>query len=231
MRSAPPSIDASKTLREPSTLIAWLSEPPPMIANARWTTTSAPFTASRTLFLSCTSPWRYSVFFQPWLAGSNSRLAIPTIFLTRRELSRADTSAMPRSPVGPVTATVSPSFAMWRGYIRTAGGAAPGSAVAQPDVDARDALAAVQDVELVGLHGVLAGAAAHDVAAAVGDVDRVAPAAGRDAVVPAAAGHGVAAAARDYAVVARAPVGGEAAGAGRGDAVVSGTAVQRGLLG
>ena len=62
-----------------------------MIANARWTTTSAPFTASRTLLRPVTSPWRYSVFFQPGSAGSNGRRAIPTIFFTSpRALQRGD---------------------------------------------------------------------------------------------------------------------------------------------
>src|SRR4051812_17320243 len=134
-----------------------------MIANARWTTTSAPFTASRTLFLSWTSPWRYSVFFQPWLAGSNGRRAMPTIFFTRRERSSAETSAMPRSPVGPVTATVSPSVAMRRLYPNAAGGAAR-SAARQPDRLARDLLATMQHVEPVRLHDVLARAALHHVA-------------------------------------------------------------------
>src|SRR3954468_9948067 len=174
MRSAPLSTAASNTFREPSTLIAWLSDPPPMIANARCTTTSAPFTASRTLALSWTSPWRYSVFFQPSLSGSNGRRAIPTIFLTRRERSRPETRAMPRSPVGPVTATVSPSAAIappvisdrgkgrgWRRWARrgTPGDEAP-SVPRGPDHSALLALAADQHVELVGLHLVLAGAAA-----------------------------------------------------------------------
>src|SRR5947208_2792782 len=136
---------ASKTLRDPPTLISWLAEPPPMIANARCTTTSAPLTASRTLDLSCTSPWRYSVFVQPWLAGSNGRRAIPTIFFTRRERSRAETSAIPRSPVGPVTATVSPLLAAIaaRLYQSTTG--------AQADAD--HVLAAAQLVERVGCDG------------------------------------------------------------------------------
>src|SRR5436190_9734843 len=162
MRSAPPSMAASKTFREPPTLISWLLEPPPMIANARWTTTSAPFTASRTLALSWTSPWRYSVFFQRWLAGSNGRRAMPTIFFTRRDRSSAETSAIPRSPVGPVTATVSPSSAMAARLYQ------------------RDVLAAAQLVELVRLDGVVAEAAVHDVAAAVGGVDAVVAGARRD---------------------------------------------------
>src|SRR3954451_19174645 len=177
MRSAPLSTAASNTFREPSTLIAWLSEPPPMMANARCTTTSAPFTASRTLVLSCTSPWRYSVFFQPSLFGSNGRRAIPTIFFTRRERSSPETRAIPRSPVGPVTATVSPSAAIGRRLypigrsggrgrrVRPPGGAADASSAARRlDRPALLALAPDQHVELVGLHLVLAGAAANHVA-------------------------------------------------------------------
>ena len=37
---------------------------------------------------------------------------MPTMLFTARERSRAFTIAMPRSPVGPVTATVSGSLAM-----------------------------------------------------------------------------------------------------------------------
>src|SRR5262249_42578635 len=114
MRSAPALTDSSNTMREPSTLRAWVASPAERMANARWTTTSEPFTASRTLSRSRTSPCRYSVFFQPASAGSNGRRAIPTIFFTPRERSSADTSAMPRSPVGPVTVTVRPSVAIAR---------------------------------------------------------------------------------------------------------------------
>src|SRR5919204_6260410 len=109
MRSAPALADSSNTVFEPSTLIARVASLADRIAKARWTTTSAPLTASRTLAGSWTSPWRYSVFFQPTAAGSKGRRAIPTMRLTARERSRADTSAIPRSPVGPLTATVSPS--------------------------------------------------------------------------------------------------------------------------
>src|SRR3954470_24756556 len=229
MRSAPPSTAASNTLREPSTLIAWLSEPPPMMANARCTTTSAPFTASRTLALSCTSPWRYSVFFQPSLSGSNGRRAMPTIFFTRRERSRADTSAIPRSPVGPVTATVSPSAAIAPPVISDADGRGrPASALpGRPDRLALLVLAADQLVELVGLYLVLAGAAAHDVALAVGHVDLVVARPRGDVILARPADHGVGAAARYDPVVARAATGVEAAGAGRRDLVVAGAAVQR----
>src|SRR5829696_2439551 len=111
MRSVPASIAASNTWRDPSTLISCARSPSPMMAKARWTTTSASLTASRTLFLSRTSPWRYSVLRQPSDAGSNGRRARPTIRFTRRERSSASTTARPRSPVGPVTATVRPVLA------------------------------------------------------------------------------------------------------------------------
>src|SRR5437764_4807189 len=107
MRSAPALAASSKTILEPSTLIAWVASLAERIANARCTTTSDPFTASRTLAASCTSPCLYSVFFQPALAGSNGRRAMPTMRFTRRERSSSETSAMPRSPVGPVIVTVS----------------------------------------------------------------------------------------------------------------------------
>src|SRR5690349_8996265 len=109
MRSAPALAASSNTRRDPSTLTARVASLAERIANARWTTTSEPFTASRTLAASCTSPSRYSVFFQPTALGSNGRRAMPTMRLTLRERSSADTSAIPRSPVGPVTVTVSPS--------------------------------------------------------------------------------------------------------------------------
>src|SRR3954453_1425292 len=142
-----------------------------MIANARCTTTSAPFSASRTLPLSWTSPCRYSTFFQPWLAGSNGRRAIPTIFFTRRERSSADTSAMPRSPVGPVTATVSPSFAT-RGVV---------SDPPRGRRWLRQALLAVlrHVVEAIRADAVAPGAAVDAIGAAVDDVDRVVALPGR----------------------------------------------------
>src|SRR5829696_4811223 len=95
MRSAPASIAASNTWRDPSTLISCARSPSPMMAKARWTTTSASVTASRTLFLSRTSPWRYSVLRQPSEAGSNGRRARPTIRFTRRERSSASATARP----------------------------------------------------------------------------------------------------------------------------------------
>ena len=112
MRSAPAATAASNTFREPSMFTPRVRSLDARIANARWTTTSAPFTASSTLFLSWTSPSRYSVFFHPCDAGSNGRRAMPTIFFTLRERSSESTSAIPRSPVGPVTVTVRPSAAM-----------------------------------------------------------------------------------------------------------------------
>src|SRR3954471_12815441 len=103
------------------------------------------------------SPWRYSVFFQPWLDGSNGRRAMPTIFFTRRERSRAETSAIPRSPVGPVTATVSPSAAIARPVISDARRRRRGwrsrvrpSAARGADLDALLVLAADQPIDLVG---------------------------------------------------------------------------------
>src|SRR5829696_3067805 len=95
MRSVPASIAASNTWRDPSTLISCARSPSPMMAKARWTTTSASLTASRTLFLSRTSPWRYSVLRQPSEAGSNGRRARPTIRFTRRERSSASATARP----------------------------------------------------------------------------------------------------------------------------------------
>src|SRR5919198_468233 len=109
MRSAPARAASSNTTREPSTLVARVASLAERIANARWTTTSAPFTASRTLARSWTSPWWYWVFLQPASAGSNGLRAIPRTRATSRERSSAETSAIPRSPVGPVTVTVSPS--------------------------------------------------------------------------------------------------------------------------
>src|ERR1051325_4532294 len=109
MRLAAVLAASSNTICEPSTLIRRVASLADRIAKARWTTTSAPFTASRTLPWSCTSPCRYSVFFQPTSEESKGRRAMPMMRFTRRERSSAETSAMPRSPVGPVTATVRPS--------------------------------------------------------------------------------------------------------------------------
>src|SRR5262245_10681286 len=112
MRSAPAFAASWNTRREPSTFSSRVASLALRIAKARWTTTSAPLTRSRTLSSSVTSPWRYSVFRQRRSAGSNGRLAIPTTRFTARERSRAFTIAIPRSPVGPVTATVRPWSAM-----------------------------------------------------------------------------------------------------------------------
>src|SRR5438034_77658 len=49
MRSAPAAIAASKTLREPSMFRDWVRSLAVSTANARCTTTSAPFSVSRTL--------------------------------------------------------------------------------------------------------------------------------------------------------------------------------------
>src|SRR5437588_2347951 len=192
MRSAPLATAVSKTFRDPSTLIARLASLAWITVKARCTTTSAPFTASRTLSGSCTSPWRYSVFRHPRLAGSNGRRAIPTIRFTRRERSSADTRAIPRSPVGPVTATVSPSWGTRVLYrVRRPWGG--------PSVD-RDLRAALQHVHLVGHDRVRARPAPHHVALAVVHVDRVVAGAGRDHVAAAPADHAVVAAPQRHAV-------------------------------
>src|SRR5437764_1930343 len=183
MRSAPAAIAASKTLREPSMFTDWVRSLAVSTANARCTTTSAPFSASRTLALSVTSPWRYSVLRKPASLGSNGRRAIPTIFATRRERSRAETIDMPRSPVGPVTATVRPSAGTLVLYRLGAGWC-----VREP------VLAPAQHVVTVGNHRVVPRAAADLVAAAVPREHEV---------VAGSGGHLVAAAARRHAGVAR----------------------------
>src|SRR4051794_35846281 len=80
-----------------------------MMMNARWTSTSAPAASASTAAASSTSPWRYSVFFSPSSRGSNSRRAMPRTRATSRRRSSARRNARPISPVGPVTAIVSPS--------------------------------------------------------------------------------------------------------------------------
>src|ERR671915_74677 len=120
MRSAPAWAACSKTRLDPSTFSSRVASLALRIAKARCTTTSAPWTRSRTLASSVTSPWRYSVLRQPRSPGSNGRRAM-------------------RGPA----ALVEPGFA-------------PG-----------------QDVVLVGLDGVVAGAAAHAVAYAVLGADLV----------------------------------------------------------
>src|SRR5918993_347239 len=192
MRSAPALAECSNTRREPSMFSSRVASLASRIANARCTTTSAPFTRSRTLASSVTSPCRYSVFFQPRSAGSNGRRAMPTMLFTVRERSSALTIAMPRSPVGPVTATVSRSAAMAGVLSQRRGGVQP-------------VLAAGEEVDLVGGHAVLlTGAAAHAVAAAVVHVEDVVPAPGRDRVAAGSAGRRVVPGARTDAVVAAA---------------------------
>jgi hypothetical protein len=53
------------------------------------------------------------VFDQPCIGGSNGPRAIPRIFSTAGSRSSAVTAEMPISPVGPVTATVSPICAVF----------------------------------------------------------------------------------------------------------------------
>src|SRR3954452_19539775 len=78
-----------------------------MIAKARWTTTSAPSTSASTASRSSTSPRRYSVFSQPCPARSKGRRAMPITRSTSGIRSSEEMKALPISPVGPVTATVS----------------------------------------------------------------------------------------------------------------------------
>src|SRR2546428_6604 len=223
MRSAPASTAASKTLREPSMLRACVRSLAVRTANARWMTASAPFTASRTLAFSVTSPCRYSVLRRPASLGSKGLRAIPTILRTRRERSSAPRIDIPRSPVGPVTATVMPSAAApWRGHAGVGdelgvAGAAVGDVVAPARVDHGVAGAAVQPV-VTGLaeQHVAAVLAQHLVVARAG-VDEVVAHAGHDLVVAGAA---------DHQVAARAGVDGVVAGAGL-DVVVSVEAVDR----
>src|SRR5918999_3198884 len=184
IRSTPAVAASSKTRRDPSTFSSRVAPLALRIAKARWTTTSAPSTRSRTLAASVTSPCRYSVLRQPRSAGSNGRRAMPTIRLTERERSSASTMLRPRSPVGPVTATVSPVVAMPR-FLSDAGGQRPRSA------SGVDLLASAEEVDRVGRHRVSAGAAAHAVALAVARADVVVARAGVDRVGIAAAGHAV----------------------------------------
>src|SRR5919108_5840921 len=138
MRSTRASAAALKTVREPSTFSLWVASAADRTANARWITTSAPLTSERTLRASVTSPWRYSVLVQPRSAGSNGRRAMPTTLPTRRERSSAETIATPRSPVGPVTATVSASAGMPRFYRIGSDGGRDRSLLGQDDGLAAD---------------------------------------------------------------------------------------------
>src|SRR3954452_1534319 len=191
MRSTPALAASPNTVREPSMFSSRVALLALRMAKARCTTTSAPFTSVRTLPASVTSPCVYSVFFQPRSAGSKGRLAMPTIRFTRRERSSASTIATPRSPVGPVTATVSPSVGI--GDVSTRSGRVARLA---------PVLAADQAVERVGRNRVLAVAAAHHVAGAVAHVNGVVAPAGADAVAAGAAGHLVVAPTGTDAVVA-----------------------------
>src|SRR6478736_2849172 len=78
-----------------------------MIAKARWTTTSASSTSASTASRSSTSPRLYSVFSQPCPARSKGRRAMPITRSTSGIRSSEEMKALPISPVGPVTATVS----------------------------------------------------------------------------------------------------------------------------
>jgi len=53
-----------------------------------------------------TSPRRYSIFVQPYAAGSNGRRAMPTTRATRASAWSRGIRPNPKVPVGPVTATV-----------------------------------------------------------------------------------------------------------------------------
>src|SRR5918992_1514418 len=207
MRSTPAWAASSKTRLDPSTLSSRVASLALRIAKARWTTTSAPRTRSRTLASSVTSPWRYSVLRQPRSPGSKGRRAMPRMRFTERERSSASTIPRPRSPVGPVTATVRPVVAMAGFYPIEAGVASARPARKRAGVNG--VLAAAQDVVRVGVDPVLAGPAAHTVADAVARADLVVAAPGVERVGVAAAVH---------AVVRRA----------RADAVASGPAVHVG---
>src|SRR5829696_1549381 len=199
MRMAPAFAAASNTRLDPSTFSSRVASLALRIANARSTTTSAPFTRLRTLAASVTSPWRYSVFFQPCSSGSNGRRAIPMMRCTARERSSAFTIAIPRSPVGPVTASVSRSLAMY-GVLSDW---------------ARDVLAAAEQVDPVGHNRVDAGAAAHAIPPAVSGLDAIVSRARGERVAARPAGHVVVADPRPDPVVPAATLhgGGPAGGA------------------
>src|SRR5918992_13679 len=188
MRSTPALAACSKTRLDPATFRSRVVSLALRIAKARCTTTSAPCTRSRTLASSVTSPWRYSVLRQPRSPGSKGRRAMPTIRLTERERSSASTIARPRSPVGPVMATVRPVVAMAGFYFIAPPRGAGSTSPALPGVRAGELaaalveplLAAGQDVVPIGLDGVVPGAAAHAVAHAVLRADLVVAGAGVD---------------------------------------------------
>src|ERR671914_203362 len=171
MRSTPAWAASSKTRLDPSTLSSRVASLALRIAKARWTTTSAPRTRSRTLASSVTSPWRYSVLRQPRSPGSKGRRAMPRMRFTERERSSASTIPRPRSPVGPVTATVRPVVAMAGFYPIEAGVASARPARKRAGING--VLAAAQYVVRVGVDSVLAGPATHAVADAVARADLV----------------------------------------------------------
>src|SRR4051794_1930027 len=108
-RFAPAFFAARNAWSVPSTLISRSAsrEAFPVMLNARWTTTSAPWNACSSASWSRTSPWRYSILCQPFELGTNGRRAIPMTFPTRSSSSRSGMRPDPKVPVGPVTATVS----------------------------------------------------------------------------------------------------------------------------
>src|ERR687892_932381 len=198
MRSTPAWAARSKTRLDPSTLSSRVASLALRIAKARCTTTSAPWTRSRTLASSVTSPWRYSVLRQPRSPGSKGRRAMPTIRFTDRERSSASTIDRPRSPVGPVTATVRPVVAMAGFYPIEAGAASARPARKRARVNG--VLAAAQNVVRVGVDPVVAGPAPHAVADAVARADLVVSAPGVERIGVAAAVHAVVRRARADAV-------------------------------
>src|SRR3954464_15708297 len=198
MRSTPALTDSSKTRREPSTFRSRVAEPASRTAKARCTTTWAPLTSSRTLAASVTSPRRDSVLRQPRSLGSNGRRAMPMTRFTARERSSASTIPSPRSPVGPVTATVRPVLV---------------TCAVLPDSSAARAtffLAADQDVGSVCDHGVEARAAADAVLALVAYLDHVVAGPRVDRVRPVASDDQVVVGPGANAVEARTTVDGRA---------------------
>src|SRR3954454_5052724 len=214
MRSAPALADSSNTRREPSTFSSCEASPASRIANARCTTTWAPLTRSRTLAASVTSPRRYSGLRQPRSPGSDGRRAMPITRLTARDRSRASTMPRPRSPVGPVTATVRPVLVT--------------GAVLQDSSAACAAffLAADQDVGPVRDHGVEARAAPDPVRPLVAHLDHVVAGPRIDRIRPVASDDQVVVGPGANAVEAGTTVDGRAS-ADRADDVVAGAGADR----
>src|SRR5215212_9081357 len=212
MRSTPALTDSSKTRREPAMLRSRVDELASRIANARCTTTCASLTRSRTVAASVTSPRRYSVLRQPRSAGSKGRRAMPMTRLTARERSSASTIPSPRSPVGPVTATVRPVLVTYA-VLPDSGGARA------------DRLAPAQDVDRIGEHAVVARAALNAVAVLVLDLDRVVAGAAVDRVAARPSADLVAVGAGANPVVAAAP--GDRGPADSADLIVAGTGADR----